>query len=269
TGISLRPVGSRRPPHEISWARLLCTVAGQGEGAGQPSAEELTAAVEAVKKGGPKPAGGAKPAAAPAEQPAEQPAPPEPEGNPRKRVAHKPAAGGGTDMASLLARLEAWLAKHRKHFLEHLRPGALPADLDSLQSHLGCPLPEDLREMLSWHNGQGEGFGGKFEGDWIYLGTDRIAAAKHDLDEGARADNSTGWQSAWVPFLDDDGGDYMCLDTGQPQAPMRAFYLGQPEHPVVAPSLRAWLEDFVTAVERGEYHEDPERGSFLRKSQAG
>ncbi len=41
---------------------------------------------------------------------------------------------------------------------------------------------------------------------------------------------------------------------------------GQAEATVTAPSLTAWLEGFAAALEQGEYVEDPERGSFRRKS---
>jgi hypothetical protein len=35
-------------------------------------------------------------------------------------------------------------------------------------------------------------------------------------------------------------------------------------HDQVAPSLTAWLERFAQSAERGQYHEDPERGGFHR-----
>ena len=96
--------------------------------------------------------------------------------------------------------------------------------------------------------------------------TERVAAAKRSLNEQAPGNgHKTGWQPEWIPFLDDDGGDYLCLDTRAPGVPVRAFWLGQPEHPVVAPSLTDWVEGFVKAVEMGEYQEEPERGTFLRR----
>ena len=49
-GVVVRPVGSRKPPHEMSWDKLLlCAATGT---------DDLAAAVDAVKKGG-----SAKPAA--------------------------------------------------------------------------------------------------------------------------------------------------------------------------------------------------------------
>jgi cell wall assembly regulator SMI1 len=165
----------------------------------------------------------------------------------------------------LLTRLERWLAKHRKRFLKALRPGADVQTLNQLKKALGCPLPDDLQALLAWHDGQADGFAGKFEENWILMSSERIAAAKPDLDTGAK---ETGWKPKWVPFLDDDEGDHLCLDTAKKGVPVRGFYLGNTDHEEVAPSLASWLEDFVTAVEAGLYHEEPERGTFMRKNQA-
>jgi hypothetical protein len=46
---------------------------------------------------------------------------------------------------------------------------------------------------------------------------------------------------------------------------VRVYREQDPERPILAPSLAAWLEQFVTAVEHGEYVEDPERGLFMRR----
>ena len=63
------------------------------------------------------------------------------------------------------------------------------------------------------------------------------------------AEGHPGWQRSWVPFLDDDESDYLCLDAGQPGCPVRECWSGQPDHPTVAPSLQAWAEQFVTGLE--------------------
>jgi cell wall assembly regulator SMI1 len=93
------------------------------------------------------------------------------------------------------------------------------------------------------------------------MGSGQIEAAWKEQT----ADAGAGWRPEWVPFLDDDRGNYAFLDTGQTPAPVREFWQRGPDRPTVAPSLAAWLEQFVTAVERGEYTQDPERGLFMRK----
>jgi cell wall assembly regulator SMI1 len=167
-----------------------------------------------------------------------------------------------TRVADFLKRLEAWLRAHRPRFLAALNPPASAAELNDLAEALATDVPADLRALVTWRNGQGPGFVGAFEQDWILLSTERITAAKRMLDADAAA---IAWHTDWIPFLDNDAGDYLCLDRAALPSPVRAFWLAGAEHPAVAASLADWLEDFVIHVEKGDYAEDPERGTFLRR----
>jgi hypothetical protein len=88
-GVAIRPVGSRKPPHAISWAGLVWAVTRSGAAeAREPTAEEVSTAVAAVKEGAP-----AKPAAQKPEAPLAPPGPADP-----------PSAGGET--ADPVARVD-------------------------------------------------------------------------------------------------------------------------------------------------------------------
>ena len=257
-GLAVRPVGSRRPPSTMSWAAWLCACAGPAEGAPEPTAEDVAQAVQRLKSGK-----SARPQAAAATTAPDAPAAPSaPAASNSAPAASAPDGRDKPSLPALLSRLENWLSKHRPRFVPALRPGASPAQFEALQSELGCPLPDELRTLLTWHNGQDEAVPGALEQNWVLLSTDQIAAAKKEMD----ADPADGWQPSWVPFLDDDAGNCLCLDTGRPGPPVIDCWLGRPQHDVVAPSLTAWMADFVAGLERGEYHEDPERGAFLRRS---
>ena len=52
-GIAVRPVGSRKPPKEISWAGVLTHMTGPSAGT-SPSPEQLSAAVEQLRGPGAK-----------------------------------------------------------------------------------------------------------------------------------------------------------------------------------------------------------------------
>jgi cell wall assembly regulator SMI1 len=263
-GIALRPVGSRRPPREITWAALVHLLARGGTA--EPTAEELADAVQQIRGGKAAPTAQAAQAAPVAESQPPAPAPevePEPPAPAAEPAPPAPAAERASkpEVGNLLARLERWLTQHRKRYAEGLLPGASAADLQGLRQALGVPLPEELRTLLAWHNGQSDDFIGGFERDWNLMTAQQIAATKQELD----AAPNTGWQKAWVPFLGDGADNYLCLDTGQPGTPVRHFRHRAQEHPVIAPSLTAWLEEFVCAVERGDYFQEPERGTFLRR----
>ncbi len=161
-------------------------------------------------------------------------------------------------MGPLLTRLDSWLAKHRARFHKNLQPGAAVGDLHALSNSIAKYLPAALSELLSWHNGQGDDYVGYFVDHWLLMSAAKIAAAKNDLDSTG---GEYGWKTDWVPFLDDDSGDFVVLDLSQEGPPVLAYWMGEHTTPL-APSLEVWLGDFVTGVEAGQYHEDPERGTF-------
>ncbi len=65
-------------------------------------------------------------------------------------------------ISKLLQRLERWLMENRAHFVNRLPRGATKAELEDFQSKLGMQVPPGLRVLLSWHNGQGHEFIGRF-----------------------------------------------------------------------------------------------------------
>ena len=162
----------------------------------------------------------------------------------------------------MLAKIDSWLAKHRSGYHAGLLDGATDAYCNALSSALGTPLPADLQTLLKWHNGLECRRDGSIWSGVFLLGTDQIAETMKDLAEEPR----NSWKPGLIPFMDDDQDDYVCLDTTQAGVPVVECWRGQSHAAVTAPSLTAWMEDFAAALGKGEYVEDPERGSFQRKS---
>lgn len=243
-GMTLRPVGGRRPPHTLSWDALVyACVSLQGT---DLNPDAIAEAVKALKAGGdstPRP----KPAAA-AEQttaPADHPAPDHPK----------------SSLSALLARLDHWLKAHRARYYHSLLPGATSADCHALQTALGKPLPAELHTWLTWHNGQNPDVEGGLEENWIPMSTTEIAEVKKELDDEAHA----GWNKEWIPFLDNDNDSFLCLDPTRAGCAVVECWRGKHDHPTAAPSLAAWVEHVLTGLEQGKYTEDPERGGMHRR----
>jgi cell wall assembly regulator SMI1 len=161
-------------------------------------------------------------------------------------------------LAALLARLEAWLKKRRRRYYKALRPGATDAELAALAQALGKAVPDPLAAWLRWHNGQDEDVMGAFVESFHLMSTAEIAEALKQRKSDKR------WQAAWVPILDDYQDDLVVLDTGRAGLPVEEVWEGRDDIIEAGSSFEAWLNTLLADFEAGRYHEDPERGDFLR-----
>lgn len=166
---------------------------------------------------------------------------------------------------SPLERLDAWLRAKRASYHASLGKGATPAELTAIEKAVGEPLPAALGELLRWKTG-GKG---RLIGNWSLMrsGAD-VAAAITELGELLEAgdfDAPSHWSPKWVPFLENGGGDHVCVDIGASfgGAPGQVleFWHSETMRPVLAPSLDAWLDVIVTAFEAGGAEE--ESGGFF------
>ncbi len=248
-GLSFRVVGKRRPPSDLSWAACLCAATGQPMAGPEPTEEEKAGAMKRLNS----------PAAKKASVQADSGSESDSEGGDDDDAddPHQSVGLGG-----LLVRLDKWVRAHRQRFHIGLLPGASNAQLDELKDAIPCVLPDDLKTVLSWHNGQNHNVLGGFEGDWMLLSTEEIAKAKQELDTAP----PQGWNQAWLPFLEDNSKNVVVLDTSKHEHPLLGCWNGRADHEQIAPSLTAWFEELVTAFEQGQYVEDSERGGFHKKS---
>jgi cell wall assembly regulator SMI1 len=238
-GLSVRPVGGRKAPHSMTWTTLACVLTGKAPAGDNPTDQEIAAALKTLRAGS---------SVAPESSPARG-----------ERSTASPAAG---DLKSLFARLDRWLANHRSGYHQGLASGATAEQLAGLEEALGMKLPAELRTLLEWHNGQTPDLVGAFRESFRLLGTEEIAQEYRD-QVGRHGDL---WDKGWIPFLADDQGDFVCVDVGQKGEPVPEIWRGRHTSDMVAPSLTAWVQTFIEEVEAGRYHEDSERGEFIRAS---
>ncbi|NEW41979.1 SMI1/KNR4 family protein [Nocardia cyriacigeorgica] len=163
-------------------------------------------------------------------------------------------------MHPLLARLDQWLAVNRPVYYAGLMPGAPEADVDELARDVGGELPVLLRELFTWHNGQDRN-DGCLESLWFLMSTEDTAAAIEDMlwVKETEGFEDLWWGAGWVPFLANIYGDYMCVDLqgafdGTP-GQLIEFRSKDEFRNIRYPSLEAWLETFVIALETGMFEE--------------
>jgi cell wall assembly regulator SMI1 len=153
-------------------------------------------------------------------------------------------------LPALLARLEAWLTAHRPEYAATLAP-ALPAEeRKEHEARLGVPLPQELRAIYDWRNGQthsGFSLVGRY---WLLsvaqLETQRIEGRKAGVD----MDDEEGWWSeSWFPFADDGQGNLLCIDASDGR--LLQYFQDDPDRDTVAPSATALFACIVEGLESG------------------
>src|SRR5262249_4866957 len=123
-GLSVRPVGSRRPPHEMSWAAALCVLAGKPAAGAEPTPEEIAVAVKDLKTGAPKPAKAAaeKPAEPAAAAPAPTPVPSAPHVTAPQAAPPVSPSAATSDLSGSLSPSARRLQHPRARFPNAFRP---------------------------------------------------------------------------------------------------------------------------------------------------
>lgn len=168
-------------------------------------------------------------------------------------------------LAGTLTALGAWLEANRPDVSAILRPAASPEDLARLSErlkqlgHTGS-LPADLVALLSWHDGQENGYHGDADAFFHaldggnFLSCSAIAEWYATLRENAARDDAPGYfHDGWLPLFANDYS-VTCVDaTGSFGAPpgniVHVDFKGGNLRPFIAPSLTAWLAIFVELLQ--------------------
>jgi cell wall assembly regulator SMI1 len=159
---------------------------------------------------------------------------------------HTPAAGHAplaeSDGEGSLARLSTIWREKRPSFEKSLRPGARAPALAKLAKSLGVTLPPGFLAFYTWHDGakdEHEPFEGKY--GWFSLAG--ILEHKKMLDSHPEPEVHASWSSAWIPFLQENYSDLVCLDTRSGVVFERSNC--EPQLLLLAPSFDAWLAAHV------------------------
>jgi cell wall assembly regulator SMI1 len=125
-------------------------------------------------------------------------------------------------------RIERWLNAHAKPFAKSLSKGTDVDQFQKLEDSIGIALPDVFKQSLSIHDGQKEDYGfipdhgiGSFyflrAKDILRDWKDWNAVLKAGDFDGKKAKSEKGiasdwWNSGWIPFASNGGGDNLCID---------------------------------------------------------
>ena len=173
-----------------------------------------------------------------------------------------------------LTTLQAWMREHAPGV--SFRLPADPAAIDHFADQSGLTLPDQLRQILLAADGEPRKSAGSI-GNWRLMPIGEIQAVwgllRQVAARGAFAEldpqpspylHHAWWYPAWIPIVSSDADDYICIDSDPPQ-PSRfgqvlLFLHQQPERPLVAASLGAWLDRINRDLAAGVYTFDNVEG---------
>jgi cell wall assembly regulator SMI1 len=172
------------------------------------------------------------------------------------------------------AHIQDWMNLHAPGVT--LRPPVEPAALENFATKSSLSLPDDLWELLLIADGETRASAGMI-GNWRILPIAEAQASWGLLtqlsNKGAFADlepetppyiRKTWWHPGWIPVVGSGDGGFFCLDMDPPE-PERAgqvllFLQERPERPLVAGSLRTWLDRIARDLDANLYTYNAEAG---------
>jgi cell wall assembly regulator SMI1 len=168
-------------------------------------------------------------------------------------------------MEAVIARLDEWLKRNRSSYYAQLLPGASDEEIQRLEQLVGLPLPESIKSLYRWRNGQTPGCFEAFHDNKMFLNLQDIAetwAMLKELLEGGDFEIQNWWRIGWVPLMHDGAGNYLCLDlegtfTGR-KGQILEFWHDDHDRDVLYPSAADYLETLVECFERQSWQEDEE-----------
>lgn len=158
---------------------------------------------------------------------------------------------------TLIDRIDRWLGVNRPAYHAMLRPGATDDTLDAFERRFALQLPSSFRQLYRWRDGQDLACSEPLQHNRMFSSLAAIEEAKALLDGmiGSDFDDPRWWRQGWIPFLENYGGDHLCLDltaeNGGRSGQIIMFWHDWENRPIQFPDLESWLLQLVDEMESG------------------
>ncbi len=182
-------------------------------------------------------------------------------------------------MQEIWTYIESWLYANAPKVLHTLQPGASDTQIKAAEDFLSIQFPAEVKASYRIHNGQSGYDYGFLEGR-EFLSLERMQEEwevwKELLDGGEFEEfesspdvgiRSDWWSAQWIPLIYDGAGNHDCLDLNPGEGGKRGqiitMWHDEPERQIVAPSFRAWLEQYAKGLESGQFvFSEEDKGIF-------
>lgn len=165
-------------------------------------------------------------------------------------------------MKEIIQKLDVLLSNARPEFYEGLNEPLSDNEISSLEKKFDVKLPDDLKTLYKWKNGQSEDNFEAFVNNSMFVSLEEALETCNDYSEmiGVDFEIENWWNEKWIPIFHNGGGDHICYDlkglfTGN-QGQMIEFWQADPDRNVIAPNLSSFL------AKVNEYYEENQEEDF-------
>lgn len=150
-------------------------------------------------------------------------------------------------MQKQLQELEQLIKQKNPGLFEALEPGVPDIYLEAAFGPIYDNLPEDLKALWRWHNGQSPQYSGSFlnTSEAKLLSADDSAEIIETLEDSTEVGviSTSNWNPDWVPFMQDSNGNCICVSTDSGEV----FYFDRNETATGKKfaSVKDWLLDTI------------------------
>ncbi|MEA1784494.1 SMI1/KNR4 family protein [Arenibacter sp. GZD96] len=159
-------------------------------------------------------------------------------------------------MKSELEKLDSQLKQKRPGYYGKLQKPLSEAQILDLETKYEIKLPNDLKELYLWKNGQESSCYEPFVNNSLFEPLGEVLSGNKEFTQmiGYDFEIENWWNKAWLPIFGNGGGSYICYDiegvfTGE-RGQLIEYWNEFDDRPVIAPNLLS----FITRL--NQYYEE-------------
>lgn len=118
-------------------------------------------------------------------------------------------------MEKILQTLDLHIQKSRPELYGYLNPPLNDDDFLRVEIQINTQIPEDLKALYQWKNGQESGCYDAFVNNSMFIPLEEALEIAQELTSmiGEDFEIENWWNENWIPIFHNGGGDYICYDT--------------------------------------------------------
>ncbi|GAA4278320.1 SMI1/KNR4 family protein [Aquimarina mytili] len=140
---------------------------------------------------------------------------------PKKNKPKKLSTSSGTTefdaiaLKNTLQTLDKFLQKKRPEYYEQFNPPLEIETIQVLEEKYGVTIPEDLKLVYLWKNGQSRTCSKTFVNNSMFIPLEEMLATQQEFTSMIVKDfeAKNWWNKHWFPIFHNGGGDHICYDT--------------------------------------------------------